>query len=433
MSMMKKLAIVAIVILVYGSVRAQQLGIMSLDSCLRYAYQHNLTVKNAMLNTDLAEVNYNKSRFSFTPSLNASASETFSFENGASANGNYGISGNWTLFSGGSRLLYVNRSMAGIAQSEYQLQQSWNNIASQIIQAYLTILMNRERLGYQQEVLKTTAEQKGEGELKYKVGRILESDYQLLEANYESAVTEIANTELVIASNMLSLRTLLAAPDSMLFDVIGANDSLLSSSYSLLPLETVLRGSAAHMPDYFLNSLNVKMAEYDVAIAKSAYLPSLSMNAGASYYGGNSGAVDANGNIVTTNGINPNIGLSLNIPIFNQGATKTQVVQSKINLRQAQIQQEQNSYELNQMVTEQYYQAQQALNTFAASERMKDAYANSYSVYVTKFKAGAVTAVDMLLQQNQYLNALNTYLQNKYSFIMASKILDIYMGHEISL
>ena len=85
------------------------------------------------------------------------------------------------------------------------------------------------------------------------------------------------------------------------------------------------------------------------------------------------------------------------------------------------------------MVTEQYYQAQQALNTFVASERMKDAYANSYSVYVTKFKAGAVTAVDMLLQQNQYLNALNTYLQNKYSFIMASKILDIYMGHEISL
>ena len=41
--------------------------------------------------------------------------------------------------------------------------------------------------------------------------------------------------------------------------------------------------------------------------------------------------------------------------------------------------------------------------------------------------------MELLQQQNNYLNTLNAYIQNKYSLLMQRKILDIYMGRAIQL
>ena len=46
---------------------------------------------------------------------------------------------------------------------------------------------------------------------------------------------------------------------------------------------------------------------------------------------------------------------------------------------------------------------------------------------------GSITAADLLTQQNNYLSALNTYMQNKYSFVLQRKILDILMGVPVTL
>ena len=86
-----------------------------------------------------------------------------------------------------SNIRSLKQSRISAEQSVLKVQQAENSIGIQIIAAYLTILMNKEKLSYQQEVLETSHQQQLEGELKYKVGRILESDYQLLEASYTSA------------------------------------------------------------------------------------------------------------------------------------------------------------------------------------------------------------------------------------------------------
>ncbi|MBQ6269415.1 MAG: TolC family protein, partial [Bacteroidetes bacterium] len=50
-----------------------------------------------------------------------------------------------------------------------------------------------------------------------------------------------------------------------------------------------------------------------------------------------------------------------------------------------------------------------------------------------KFKVGSITAVELLQQQVNYLNYLNDFLQNKYSFLLNRKLLDVYMGIPIKL
>ena len=75
----------------------------------------------------------------------------------------------------------------------------------------------------------------------------------------------------------------------------------------------------------------------------------------------------------------------------------------------------------------------EAQNNFKVTEAQEKAYSANYKAYNEKFKAGAITAVDLLQQQTNYLNVLNNYLQNKYSYMLSRKVLDIYMGIPVKL
>ena len=58
---------------------------------------------------------------------------------------------------------------------------------------------------------------------------------------------------------------------------------------------------------------------------------------------------------------------------------------------------------------------------------------SSASLTVLNFQLGAITAVDLLQQQTNYLNILNNYMQNKYNFLLQKKVLDVYTGQPITL
>ena len=83
-----------------GTVAAQERVQMSLDSCLRYAYSHNITLQNAQLNRESAEAALSGAKMNFLPALNASASQGWAWNEGRSHSSSYGVNGSLTLFDG---------------------------------------------------------------------------------------------------------------------------------------------------------------------------------------------------------------------------------------------------------------------------------------------------------------------------------------------
>jgi outer membrane protein len=404
---------------------------MTLDSCLRYARQHNITMRAAALNSDAAEVSLRGAKLRFLPSIGASASQGVSWDDQTTRSGNYGINGSLTLFNGLSNIRSLKQSRISAEQSVLKVQQAENSIGIQIIAAYLTILMNKEKLSYQQEVLETSHQQQLEGELKYKVGRILESDYLLLEASYTSAQSEIDNTLLTIEDNRSDMITLLDMDGSQVIDVIPSSDSLHADSCYVESYDSVLAQARHTLPDWQISEMDVDIARYNVRLAESNYMPTLSLNAGTSY---NEGAIISNDPVTNINGgLNTAVTLGLNIPILNSGVNSTQLKQSKIALQQAELQHHQTEVDIENSIQLLHLQTKQALNRFRSSEALARAYKASYDVYVIKYGEGAVTTVEMLQQQDRYLSALNDYLQSKYSYILSQKQLDIYTGKEIKL
>lgn len=421
--------LLALVVLFCAKGEAQDTVRMTLDSCLRYAYENNLQAQNAKLSLQSAQVSVEGAKMNFLPSVNATASQGISWADQTQRSGNYGLNGSLTLFDGLGNVRNLQQSRLAERQSELMLQQVENNIGAQVISAYLTVMMNKEKLAYQQEVLATTLTQQQEGELKYSVGRILESDYNLLVANYRNALSETENTRLTIENSRLALKTLLCLEGNMVVDVVPTE---ISNLYGQTPVsaptfDTVLAQSRRALPDWQISSLNVDIAQNNVQKAWASFMPSLSLNAGTTY--GEGGGINGSAEVLTSGGFNTTVTLGLSIPILNRGNSLTQLRQSKINLQQAELEHRQKTIDLQQEIESHYIATLQALNRYRSAETMAQAWRGSYEVYVLKYAEGAVTTVEMLQQQDKYLSALNDYLQSKYSFLLYQRQLDIYTGN----
>lgn len=430
--MRKLLPLILALILVSQLSKAQEITRLSLRDCLKYAEENNLTLKNAELSKATTEINYQQAKNQMLPSVSASASQGFGYSHGSNSfniNGNYGINAGVTIFNGLSIQNSIKQQELYLKQADLQIEEYKNSVNLQIVQSFLTILMNQELLGFEERLLETSREQMLQGEQQFRVGQILESDFMLLQAQYASDSLNIENTKFTIENNLLALKNILSIDSRQQIDIIKPDSASLSEVAILPSIDDVCQKMLDYYPSLKLQESNIEAAEYDIKIAKSSYYPTLSASAGIStgYTNNNEGAKQLGNNL------GENIGLSLNIPIYNRSNTKSQVKISQIKLEQQKIQQEQKQLELIQEVEKQYIQTQQSLNKYQVSEIKRDAYYASFLAYNYKFNHGAITAVELLQQQSNYLNCLNDYLQNKYSYILYRKVLDVYMGVQIEL
>lgn len=402
------------------------------EDCIRFAFANSYERKSMQLTGKSLEATYEQSKLQRLPNLSASFGQNISNnENGWSSSGNVGVGTSVTIYQGGQINNTIEQNRLNLERNEVQMERYDNQTIAQILQSFLTILGNQERLKYLLDVMKTSGEQLRQGQSKYQVGLILESDYLLLEAQYYSDSNNVVDTRINIENNLLDLKVLLSMDPTDQLEIISPNTDNLDELKASLPSEEeALSLAMAYMPDIRMGDYDIKIAEKSVTMAKGNYLPSISANANI---GMGVFSFDGTGMKQWCSKPTESAGISVNIPIFNRGATKANVKKSQIALEQSRLDYEQTQLAVRQTVVQAYRDVISAYNAFKVSEVKENAYNKSFDAYNIQYRYGKITTVELLQQQNNYLNALNTYLQNKYSLLMKRKILDIYMGKSISL
>ena len=407
----------------------------SLEDCLKYAEEHNYTLQNAKLDQSVSEINYKQAKLQMSPTVSASASQGFSYSHssvngGADWTGNYGLSAGVTLFKGLNTFNTIKQRKLDISQSSLLFEQQKNQLNIQIVQAFLNILMNEELSVYQKEVINKSREQMQQGYQRYKMGQILESDYLLLQAQYVSDSANYENTLLNLSNNYITLKALLAINPSTPIDIQKPDTSSMLKNLVIPSLQEVVDKAFDYLPELKYSQNRIESANYDVKIAKSSYYPSLSLNAGVSTgYSSNNGAFGTQ----LGDRLGENVGLSLSIPIYNQNRARASVKIAKIGVQQAENDLQEKQINILQDLEKYYVSVNEAENDYRVATIREKAYAANFEAYNMKFMYGTITAADLLTQQNNYLSALNTYMQNKYSFVLQRKILDIVMGVPVTL
>jgi len=404
----------------------------SLEDCLRYAFSNSNERKSMELTGKSLETTYEQSKQQRLPSVSASFGENFSNnEKGWSVSGNVGVGAAVTIYQGGSINNTIEQNRLNLERNAVQLDRYDDQMALQILQSFLTILGNQEMLNYQQEVLNTSREQMKQGRMRHRVGAILESDMLLLEAQYYSDSNNVVDTRINIENNLLDLKVLLSMDPTDNLEIITPDTENLDILKESLPSEEEAVSQAmATMPDLRIGDYDIRLAEKSVDLARGSYFPSISANANV---GMGVLSFDGNGNREWYGKPSESVGISMSIPIYSRGQTRANVKKSRIALEQAQLDYEQMQLETRQTVVQAYRNVISAFNAYKVSQVRENAYSKSFNAYNVQFQYGTITTVELLQQQNNYLNALNTYIQNKYSLLMKRKILDVYMGKLISL
>jgi outer membrane protein len=404
----------------------------TLEDCLSYARDNNYNLLSLKLSEDAREDSYQQSKKERLPSLNASINESWSNSKGnsASLNGNYGLNANLTLYQGGNISNTIEQNRLQMEQAYFRTSQYENSLTIRILQTFLTVLGNEELLKYQETVLNASEEQWKQGREQFRAGQILESDYLLLEAQYAGDKNNVVNTQIAHGNSLLDLKGLLSISPENNIQIIYPDTTALLEMNILPSLDDVMNSTFGTLPDLKISQYSIDIAQMSLKMAKANYLPTVSLQGSI----GTGHATDYNRfGSQLSNRLNEQIGISLSIPIYDNSRTKSKVTQSRIALRQAELDRKQTELDIRQTVASEYQNVMAAYNKYRTTDVRQNACSKTFDVYRAQFQVGSITAVDLLQQQNNYISALNDYIQSKYEFILKRKILDVYQGVQIKM
>lgn len=431
---MKKFFLLIIAGLLCSSVLAQDTTVyrFTLEECLEYAFRYSYNRQAMILSEQANEEIYRYSKQQRLPNLNLSLSEGYSNSktNSSNWNGDYGLNTNIIISQGGNLNQTIRQNKLISEQSEYNTKQYENQLTIQILQAFLNVLGAEELLRFQEAVVIATEEQLKQGREQLRLGQILESDYLLLEAQYASDQDNIIDTRISIENNLLSLKSLLSMDPAAKLRIVYPDTSAINNMMSIPSRQEVLERAVSTLPDLVISDYNIDIARLNVDLAKSAYYPTISLGAGI-----------GSGHLYNFNGFgkqledrfSQQVNISLSLPIYNRGQTKSRVVQSQIAVQQAELDKMNTNLTVRQTVIQEYQNVIGSRSKYQAADVKQNAYLKTFEAYSARFTFGDITPVDLLQQQNNYINALYEYIQAKYGFMLRRKILDVYMGLEVKI
>ncbi|WP_116769059.1 TolC family protein [Maribacter litoralis] len=415
--------------------------IWSLEDCISYAIENNITLKDADINTNISEVDYNASKSAKLPNLFGSASQNFSsgttidpitsdYVSDQIHSTNLGINSSVTLFQGNQLNNQVKQNKLLIEQNSLLAQEAKNNIVISILESYLQTLYSKEGISIAENNLDASEKEVLRAKSRLDAGTIALSDYT--EAQSQAATNKFN----VIAAkndyelNIINLKQLLELSplEDLQIETVDENQDLFHLE---LNREAIYTNALAYLPEVEASNTNILINEKELDIAKGGYLPTLSLTGSLG-----TGYTSISDNTFTDQldvNFNQRLGLSLSIPIFNRNQTKSAVQIASFNIEKAEIQKQTVEKEVIKKVETAYQNALSSQEQLIAAEVSKEAAEQSYNLAQKKYELGDLSTTDLVISQNTYTNAQQNYLQSKYLNILYHQLLQFYQGNEIKL
>lgn len=407
-----------------------------LNQCLNYAVEHSIQVKKKQLEVASSESSLYKVKSERLPNLSASVSESFNnakgtnswdMSNGTSAD----LSSSLSLYQGGAINNSIKQSKLNVDIANLDVEITKNSIVLSLTQAYLNVLYAKESRDYYKEVVATSEKQVLRSRELLKAGSIARSDLAQIEAQLANDKYSLVQADNTLTTRTTTLKQLLEIPVRDTFSVFFPEIDL-KNEYSILPSKLDAFDKALSVrPEIKSSQINKNVAELDLLIAKSGYLPSLSMS--ASYSTNYSSVKDLGLGSQFNDNQNQMVGFKLSIPIFSRNETKTTVQQKRINLENAQLTFQETEKTLLQEVESAYQSVEIGKSRYDAAVTQLESVSESYRLVEDQFNLGIKNTIELLNAKSNLLNAKTEVIQSKYNAILSKKILDFYMGISISL
>ena len=126
------------------------------------------------------------------------------------------------------------------------------------------------------------------------------------------------------------------------------------------------------------------------------------------------------------NNFNRILYLNLRIPIYDAGITKKRIENAVINQEISKIQLNETETKIKQVVELAYLNMQLSYRRFLASSKQVGAVNESFLLTQKQFEEGVINSTDYMLLKTQLDRVRQNQVQNKFDYILRTKILDFY-------
>jgi outer membrane protein len=418
-----------------------------LQTCLDYAKENNVQLNTLKYSQKTAEQNYLLSKAAVLPSVSGSVTQTIGHSNSValsaltlsslsttslyqsttSPSGSYELTSSWTLYQGGYLKNDIKQKDLSVESANLSVLQEENDLTLQITQYYLNILLDKESIIYEENVVGTSQAQEEQSERQLAAGSIARKDVAQFKSQLANDKYALITSQNAKRQDLLTLKQVLELPSAIQFDITDP-DTIISKK-AVPALADVQATALATRPEVKNGQAGVDIAKFGLTKAQSGYQPTLTASGsiGTSYDSGSGYFGQLN------NGFNQQIGVTLSIPIFTKRINKTNVEEAKIAIDQAQLTLKDTKNTLSLNIEKAYINVVNAENQFDAAAEAFKYNQETYRIANEQLRLGVSNMVEFLQQKELYIQALQQYIQAKYNAALTIEIYDFYYGEAVKL
>ena len=446
----------------------------TIQECVNYALAHNISIKQADLDVQLADIEKKGAFGNFLPSINATTSHSWNIglnqnittgllQNQTTQFTSAGLNAGVELYKGLQNQNKLSRARLSTVASQYQLTKMKDDVSLNVANSFLQILFNKETIKVQNQQLANDQKQLDRTNELVNAGSVPRGDLLDIKATVALDNQKVINAENAFLISKLSLAQLLQLDDFKDFDVADEGFNISESPTMLLSPEVIYQKSKEIKVELKIAQTNLEIAQRDVRIAKGAYQPTLqgfySFSTRAGYanrvvgFEPNTanptspiGFVDGTNQVVLQPNFSPvlggpepvfdqfsnnkghSFGFQLNVPILNGFSIKNSVERSKVSLERSKIALSQSELDLERNVYTAFTDAKGALKAYESAVVALEARQEAFNYATEKFAVGIMTAFDFSQSQILFSNAQSEVLRTKYDYIFRVKVLEFYFG-----
>jgi outer membrane protein TolC len=388
---------------------------VTLEDALKRARQLDPTYRTALTAAGVAREDHVQARAALLPGLSYNTQYLYTQGRGLPVTGdtryiaNNGVheylsQGNAHEVVSGTQFADYRRTAALAAAARANAEVATRGLVATIVKTYYAEVVNRRKYANAQLA---AGEAKRFFDLTQKLeqgGEVAHADVIKAQLSANDAQRALQDAHLAMDSSHLDLAVLIFPNFNQDFSTVDD----LRLPPPLPPMQEVEQQAKSKNPELYAAMQNARAAGLAVMSAKAAYLPSLTLDY---FYGIDSNQFSIYSN--TPDGRFRNLGYSasatLNIPIWNWGATQSKVRQSELQREQAQIELSAAQRKLIAELKSFYAEAEGARIQLDVLAQSADLAADSARLTTQRYQAGEATALEVVDAQNSLLLARNNY------------------------
>jgi outer membrane protein TolC len=310
----------------------------------------------------------------------------------------------------------VRRAVATQAVAAARVEVAARGLVATVIQDYYAIASSQRKFGNAQKSLAEAQQFLDITQKQEKGGEAAHADVIKAQIQEQQRQRDLQDALVAIEKAKIALGVLIFPSFSSSFQVVDD----LGQAELLPPAEEAQAKAVASSPDLKAARFTAESAGYDINIARYGFLPSLSLDffygINANQFAANSAEAQATGRSTLPNfevANRHNLGYSaqvtLNIPVWNWGTTRSKVKQAELKSSQAQLDLSVAERTLQSNLATSYAEARAAQVQIDSLRGSSDLATESLRLTLLRYQAGEATALEVVDAQTTVTQARNAY------------------------